>query len=140
MYAATGTMPSEEVLEQTREELGLNEPMLVQYWNWLSDCLHGDFGTSYSQHKPVAELLLDRLFPTVRLALLSLALMLAVSLPAGVAAAVWKNKPVDYLIRGITVSGGVHAEFLGGASAFVRGGNAAETGAGAFHWNRDSRK
>ena len=78
MYAATGTMPSEEVLEQTREELGLNEPMLVQYWNWLSDCLHGDFGTSYSQHKPVAELLLDRLFPTVRLALLSLALMLAV--------------------------------------------------------------
>lgn len=105
MYAATGTMPSEEVLEQTREELGLNEPMLVQYWNWISDCLHGDFGTSYSQHKPVAELLLDRLFPTVRLALLSLALMLAVSLPAGVAAAVWKNKPVDYLIRGITFLG-----------------------------------
>lgn len=53
MYSSSGVMPSEEVINQTREAMGLNKPFLVQYFNWLSSCLHGDFGTSYSSGKPV---------------------------------------------------------------------------------------
>lgn len=105
MYSASGMMPSEAVLEQTREELGLNEPFLVQYKNWLSGCLHGDFGTSYSLRKPVLELLASRLFPTLKLALLSLVIMLLVSVPFGMLAAVYKGKAIDYLVRGFTFFG-----------------------------------
>lgn len=105
MYAASGTIPDEEILEQRREAMGLNEPFLVQYLNWLDDCLHGDFGTSYSLNRPVAELLLARLWPTLKLALLSLLLMLVVAVPLGILSAVRKGGVLDYLIRGITFLG-----------------------------------
>lgn len=105
MYSASGMMPSEAVLEQTREELGLNDPFLVQYGNWLSGCLHGDFGTSYSLRKPVLELLSSRLLPTLKLALLSLVIMLLVAVPFGMLSAVYKGKPIDYLVRGFTFFG-----------------------------------
>ncbi len=105
MYAASGTIPDEEILEQRREAMGLNEPFLVQYLNWLDDCLHGDFGTSYSLNRPVAELLLARLWPTLKLALLSLLLMLAVAMPLGILSAVHKGGVLDYLIRGFTFLG-----------------------------------
>ena len=105
MYAASGTIPDEEILEQRREAMGLNEPFLVQYLNWLDDCLHGDFGTSYSLNRPVAELLLARLWPTLKLALLSLLLMLVVAVPLGILSAVSKGGVLDYLIRGITFLG-----------------------------------
>lgn len=105
MYAASGTIPDEEILEQRREAMGLNEPFLVQYLNWLDDCLHGDFGTSYSLNRPVAELLLARLWPTLKLALLSLLLMLVVAVPLGILSAVSKGGVLDYLIRGVTFLG-----------------------------------
>ncbi|MCD7867535.1 MAG: ABC transporter permease [Clostridiales bacterium] len=105
MYAVSGTMPSEEVINQTREEMGLNEPFLVQYGNWLWDLLHGDFGTSYSNKKPVVELLLARLWPTIKLALVSLVLMLIVSVPLGMLSAVYQNSPIDYFVRGFTFLG-----------------------------------
>ncbi len=76
MYSASGSMPSEAVLEATREELGLNDPFLVQYWNWLTGCLHGDFGTSYSMLKPVLQLLSSRLLPLVTMLGLSLGSLL----------------------------------------------------------------
>jgi peptide/nickel transport system permease protein len=105
MYSATGIMPKPEVLEAAREELGLNQPMLIQYGNWLTACLKGDFGTSYAYHKPVVELLVTRLWPTLKLALLSMVLMLIVSIPFGMLSAVYKNKWIDYLTRGITFFG-----------------------------------
>ncbi len=105
MYTASGTIPSDEVIEQTREALGLNEPFLTQYFNWLTNCLHGDFGTSYSYSKPVTQLLLARLWPTLKLALLSLVIMLAVSIPLGILSAVHKGKLSDYIVRGFTFFG-----------------------------------
>ncbi|MCC8067795.1 MAG: ABC transporter permease, partial [Clostridiales bacterium] len=92
MYSASGSMPSEAVLEATREELGLNKPFLVQYWNWLAGCLQGDFGTSYSMHKPVLQLLSSRLLPTLKLAFVSLLIMLIVSVPLGMLAAVYRGR------------------------------------------------
>ncbi len=105
MYAAAGTMPTEAELDARREELGLNDPVLVQYGRWLTNCLHGDFGTSYSTGKPIGELLASRLWPTLKLALMSLVLMLIVSVPFGMLAAVYRNSPIDYIVRGFTFLG-----------------------------------
>ena len=62
MFSATGVMPTEELVQQTRDEMGLNDPFFTQYFRWLFNCLHGDFGTSYSLNKPVTELLSVRLW------------------------------------------------------------------------------
>ncbi len=105
MYAANGTIPSEEVLNATREEMGLNDPFLVQYGRWLVGCLHGDFGTSYSMKTPVVTLLSQRLWPTLKLALFSLVIMLAISVPLGMLSAVYRGSPLDYLVRGYTFLG-----------------------------------
>ncbi|MCD7955746.1 MAG: ABC transporter permease [Lachnospiraceae bacterium] len=105
MYAVNGTIPSEAVLEATREEMGLNDPLLVQYWNWLTGCLHGDFGTSYSLKTPVLTLLSSRLLPTLKLALLSLAMMLVIAVPLGMISAVYKGSVFDYIVRGYTFLG-----------------------------------
>lgn len=105
MYSASGMMPSEELIQETREKMGLNDPFLVQYFRWLGNVLHGDFGTSYSYGKPVLELMGVRLWPTLKLALLSMVFMLIVSIPLGMLSAVYKNTWIDYLVRGITFFG-----------------------------------
>ena len=105
MYAVSGSIPPEEVLEQTREEMGLNDPFLVQYVRWVAGCLRGDFGTSYSQGIAVSDLLLERVGPTVQLALLSLMMMVALAVPIGIFSALRQNTLLDYLLRGITFVG-----------------------------------
>lgn len=105
MYTATGVMPTEEMIQQTRDEMGLNDPFLVQYTRWLSNCAKGDFGKSYSLNKPVTELLAQRLWPTLKLTLMSMLLMLVISVPLGVLSAIYKDKWIDYLVRCITFFG-----------------------------------
>ena len=105
MFAASGTMPSEAVMNEIREELGLNDPVLVQYFRWLGNCLKGDFGHSYSTGKPVAQLLSARLWPTLKLSLLSLAIMMIVAVPLGMLSAVHQNKPIDFIVRGASFVG-----------------------------------
>ncbi|WP_324824385.1 nickel ABC transporter permease [Sinanaerobacter sp. ZZT-01] len=105
MYAVSGSIPSEEILEQTRESMGLNKPFFIQYWNWLAGCLRGDFGISYSMNRPVADIILVRLWPTLKLAFTSLAFMILVSVPLGMLAAVKRNRVADYLIRSGTFLG-----------------------------------
>lgn len=105
MYTATGVMPTEEMIEETREELGLNDPFLVQYTRWLANCMKGDFGKSYSLNKPVTELLVSRLWPTLKLTLMSVFLMLLISVPLGLISAIYKNKWIDYVIRALTFLG-----------------------------------
>ncbi|MDO4975949.1 MAG: ABC transporter permease [Eubacteriales bacterium] len=105
MFQATGTIPSQELLDATRERMGLNDPMLVQYGRWVMGCLHGDFGMSYSTGRSVVSLLVSRLVPTLKLSLLSMVFMLIVAVPFGMLAAVYKNKPIDYIVRACTFFG-----------------------------------
>lgn len=105
MFAATGIVPSEELVQEMRNEMGLNDPLLTQYFRWLVGCLHGDFGTSISSNKPVVTLLLNRLWPTLKLSISSMILMLLVAVPIGMAQATHKNSIVDYALRGITFFG-----------------------------------
>ena len=105
MLTECGNIPTPELLEKTRAELGLDQPFLTQYGNWVRGVVTGDMGMSYSMKVPVVEKLSACFWPTVALALLSLAMMLVVSVPLGILAAIHQNKPVDYLVRGLTFMG-----------------------------------
>jgi len=105
MYLAQGVMPDEAEVAQLREQMGLNDPFLTQYFRWLGNCLKGDFGTSFALQKPVTQLLLSRLWPTLKLALVSMVLMIVISVPLGVLSAVHKDKPIDYIVRALTFFG-----------------------------------
>ncbi len=105
MLSASGVMPDEELIQSIRGQMGLNDPFLTQYFRWLTNCLHGDFGNSYSFSKPVLTLLAVRLWPTLRLTVFSMVLMLLISVPLGMLSAVYKNTWIDYLVRGLTFLG-----------------------------------
>ena len=105
MYESMGVTPTEEQLASVRETMGLDKPFLVQYGNWLTSCLKGDFGTSYSKNQPVLDLLLKRLPSTFKLAVLSLAIMIVVSIPLGILSAVHQDGPADMIVRFISFLG-----------------------------------
>ena len=105
MYISMGLIPDEQLIAETREQMGLNDPFFTQYFRWLGNGLKGDFGTSFSWGKPVVSLLASRLWPTLKLALISMVLMLIVAVPLGVLSAVNQNKPIDYSVRAITFFG-----------------------------------
>ncbi len=105
IYTHSGIMPTSQMIEEMRHTLGLDKPFFTQYMDWVINCLHGDFGESFMLQKPVAELLLDRLWPTLKLTLASAILMLLFSVPLGVLSAVNHNKPIDYFVRAVTFFG-----------------------------------
>lgn len=105
MLTECGNIPTPELLEQTRAELGLDKPFLVQYGNWLEGVLTGDMGKSYSMKVPVVEKLVSCFFPTLKLALASLLIMILFSIPLGILSAVYHNRWPDYLVRGLTFFG-----------------------------------
>ncbi len=105
IYTHAGVMPTSEMIEEMRVKLGLNKPFFTQYVDWILNCLQGNFGDSFMLQKPVAELLLDRLWPTLKLTLASTVLMLIFAVPLGVLSAVHHNKPIDYIVRAVTFFG-----------------------------------
>ncbi|HIX29970.1 MAG TPA: ABC transporter permease [Candidatus Blautia stercoravium] len=105
MLTECGNVPTPELLEQTRAELGLDKPFLVQYGNWLKGVLTGDMGKSYSMKVPVVEKLVSCFFPTLKLAMASLLIMILFSIPLGILSAVYRNRWPDYLVRGLTFFG-----------------------------------
>ena len=93
-----GADATPELIEETREALGINKPFLVQFGNYLWNLLHGDFGISWYTGNPVAERLFAAIPYTMLLSLASMALALVISIPLGVMAAVQRNTIVDYSI------------------------------------------
>ena len=90
---------SQETIDATRRELGLDQPFLVQYGRWLSGVLQGDMGRSYSAKIPVFDKLMQCLPGTLALAVAATALTVLISLPLGIVAAIYRNRWFDYVIR-----------------------------------------
>jgi peptide/nickel transport system permease protein len=88
-----------------RHELGLDRPVVVQYVAWLAGAARGDFGFSYSQRRPVSEILAERFPRSMELAVLTLALAVAWAIPLGVLSAVRQNTWIDYVVRLVSVTG-----------------------------------
>ena len=73
--------------------------MLVQYLVWLGDAVRGDFGESYSQRRPVRDILVERFPRSLELAVLTIAIAMIWAIPLGVISAVRQNTWLDYLVR-----------------------------------------
>ncbi len=96
---AQGIAVSQEVLDKTRADMGLDKPFLVQYGDWALKVLRGDLGSSYKDGTSVAGKLGKAMGYTALLALGSLALSLLISLPLAVFTAVKKDSIPDYILR-----------------------------------------
>lgn len=79
-----------------RHELGLDQPLVVQYWHWLAGALRGNLGYSLTNGRPVTSLLGERVGPTVELMGVGLLLSLLIAFPLGMVAALRRNTWIDY--------------------------------------------
>lgn len=105
MFEAQGLVPSPEQIALAEATMGLNNPIYVQYFNWLFGVLQGDLGESFSKFQQVDVLIQSRIAPTVYLAVMSLLMMIVVAVPLGVYSALHKNKFSDHVIRFISFTG-----------------------------------
>jgi peptide/nickel transport system permease protein len=105
VISIVGDRASEELYNRVAAELGLDKPIWVQFWDYLSKLLHGDFGLSFSTSRPVLTDLL-RFFPaTLELATLGLIVGVVLGIPMGVASAYWHEKWPDHVIRVVGLIG-----------------------------------
>ncbi|MNW35573.1 Glutathione transport system permease protein GsiC [compost metagenome] len=95
----------EGAIQRQREAMGLNDPLAVQYGEWLARLVQLDLGQSYMTHRPVTEELFSRLPATLMLTLSSLVVMVGIALPFGMAAAVRPDRLMDRLSRIVAILG-----------------------------------
>jgi peptide/nickel transport system permease protein len=86
-------------------ELGLDQPIVVQYWRWVSGMARGDLGYAYVSEKPAIDEILPRIPITAKLAGMALFFSVLFGVPLGVISAVRQNTPLDYVLRVISLSG-----------------------------------
>ena len=89
------TRPTEEQVVQVRHELGLDQPLIKQYTDWLGKTIHGDFGNSYNTGRPIIEELTASMKPTLKLAAMALLFTALLSIPLGVLSAARKGGFAD---------------------------------------------
>jgi peptide/nickel transport system permease protein len=99
---------NEDQLNALRHEFGLDKPLYVQYWDWLSNLLHGDFGRSILKRIPITHEIFTRLPITFHLGILAFILSFIVGIPAGVICAIRRGKWQDTVVTffaniGITI-------------------------------------
>lgn len=100
-----GDTATPEQLERIRDSLGLNDPLLVQFFSWIGQLLQGDFGTSILSGKPVIELIAARMEPTISLALTTIILSVIIAVPLGVIAAWKQGTLIDRFVMLLSVLG-----------------------------------
>ncbi|MBA84346.1 ABC transporter permease [Thalassobius sp. S69A] len=100
-----GINAQEDTLAALREELGLDDSVLERYVSWVGGMLTGDFGVSYTYRTPVAEMIGERLWVSLPLAIYALTLSTAIAFPAGIWAASRRGSAVDVGVMGVTQLG-----------------------------------
>ncbi len=91
-----GMSASPDTLAALRHELGLDQPLVIRYLQWLAGVATGDLGKSYTYGVPVADLIAERLAVTLPLALMAILISMAIAIPLGVVSASRRNSAVDY--------------------------------------------
>ena len=112
MLSSQGSVVTPQLLESVREDMGLNQPFITQYLNWLKNIIHGDFGTSYASGRSVIVEMNEHLPYTIKLAGSAMIITLIVSIPLGILSAVKKDKFIDKFIRLFTFVGNSIPGFL----------------------------
>lgn len=97
-----GNLAEPENVAKLRKDMGLDKPLLVQYWNWLSNTLTGDFGKSIQHRVPVIDYIMPAIGLSLRLAAVAFVITVPLSILGGITAGVFRGRPLD---RTITVGG-----------------------------------
>lgn len=97
---ALGTNATPELVEQTRREFGLDRPLAVQYWNWISGIPLGNFGTSFVTGQDISPQIIDRVQVTLILVLLAITVALLIAVPLGTFAAIRHGKASGLVVSG----------------------------------------
>ena len=105
VLAILGSEATPERILELRKELGLDASMAVRYGRWLRNSLHGDLGFAPSLGMRVSDAIAQRIRPTLALAVCGLTVAVALGIPAGVVAAVFRNGRVDQLVMAVSVFG-----------------------------------
>ena len=97
--AILGEHASAESLAKIREQLGLDQPLLVQYLSFLGKLIQGDLGTSLSNSKPVSQLILRMIPYSIELSISAIIISIVIGIPVGIVSALKRNKLIDYVGR-----------------------------------------
>lgn len=107
-----GQNATTETVAALRQQLGLDQPLLLRYVNWLGGMLHGDFGTSFASHLPVAQLVAQRIPATFELAAVTTLVSVPLALIIGITAAMKRGSFIDRALVIGTMSVVAVPEFL----------------------------
>lgn len=110
--ASSGDSTTQEMAEGLREQYGLNRPVYVQYWKWISQILQGNLGVSMEWRRPVMEVIGDRIWFTLIVSLSAIFFTWIVALPIGIFSAVRKYSIGDYIATFIGFIGLAIPDFL----------------------------
>jgi peptide/nickel transport system permease protein len=105
ILAMAGEERDPATIEFLREKYHLNDPVIVQYFSWVGGILVGDFGVSLRTNQPVLELIGQKLPVTIQLAVMAMIMAMLIGIPAGILAAVYKNRALDYIANVVALSG-----------------------------------
>lgn len=120
--ALLGPMSASSALEELRQELGLNDPLPVQYLRWLQNALQGDLGRSIRQQLPVSDLVMEKFRNTAILGVVSLTIAIIVGLGLGFMAALKRGSLLDRVVIVIASSGiAIPSFFLGLILSYIFG-------------------
>ncbi|HTM10145.1 MAG TPA: ABC transporter permease [Verrucomicrobiae bacterium] len=102
---------SAEQYRALQHQIGLDQPIYVQYLNWANNIVHGDFGLSLASRRPITEIIFERYPATLYLAAIALFVGIAIAIPAGAIAATRQNTKVDYAAMGFALWGVAMPDF-----------------------------
>jgi peptide/nickel transport system permease protein len=103
--AMLGQQASPEAVAQLNHQLGLDQPLYIQYLTWLGNALHGDLGRSALGNQPVSTLIVQRITPTLELTVLAFIVALIIGMSAGMLAAIRHNSRIDALSSLLAILG-----------------------------------
>jgi peptide/nickel transport system permease protein len=104
IFESAGYVDQEDK-KRLEQELGIDQPLAIQYARWLADLVRGELGKSYRFDRPAWEIIQPRLPVTLELAVLSLLVSVALGVPTGVISAIRQDRPLDYLLRVLSLAG-----------------------------------
>jgi len=117
--ATLGPFASQHAVDALNQTLGVNRPLIAQYWSWITGILHGDLGISYQYRLPVSTFLFPALGRSLKLAILAFVILVPLSILAGVLAALYRGRFVDRSISVTSLSLTSIPEFVSGIVLIV---------------------
>ena len=103
--AVAGEGADEKRIAEVREQLGLNDSFLDQFGRWVGGISQGDFGTSIVHHRPVLDIIVERVGVTLSIVVVGFILAALIGIPAGIAAGIRAGSPLDRVITALTTAG-----------------------------------